>query len=214
MNNDPQTAAYGIVLRDLRAKRSHIDQAIAAIEALTGVTPVQASSSAVDTGNGQLDSPGDYLSMSIPDAAKKLLARRRKMMGNAEIAKGLKDGGLVLTSVDPINTIGSVLTRRFHQVGDIVRVERGMWGLKEWYPNRTFARKSGESGESPKVDEIKTGDDPIVLEQPSEPPLNAPPQKSSEPEQGPQVAPVQRQRNPYDSLESEMSRLLGASQAR
>jgi len=29
-------------------------------------------------------------------------------------------------------------TRRFEKVGDIVRVGRGIWGLKEWYPNRSF----------------------------------------------------------------------------
>jgi hypothetical protein len=43
-----------------------------------------------------------------------------------------------MNSADPINTVGSVLTRRFKDVGDIVRVDRGIWGLKEWYPNRTF----------------------------------------------------------------------------
>lgn len=54
------------------------------------------------------------------------------------IAKELQAGGLVLTSAEPPNGIGSVLTRRFQQVGDVVKVGRGIWGLKEWYPNRTF----------------------------------------------------------------------------
>jgi hypothetical protein len=49
-----------------------------------------------------------------------------------------------LNSADPVNTIGAVLTRRSNEVGDIVKVGRGTWGLKEWYPNRTF-KKGGKS---------------------------------------------------------------------
>lgn len=48
----------------------------------------------------------------------------------------------MLNSEQPANTIGSVLTRRFQQVGDVVKVGRGVWGLKEWYPNRSFNRPS------------------------------------------------------------------------
>lgn len=76
--------------------------------------------------------------MSIVDAAKKLLAHERRQMTNAELVEGLKRGGLALNSAEPLNTVGSVLNRRFYQVGDVVRVARGTWGLKEWYPNRSF----------------------------------------------------------------------------
>jgi hypothetical protein len=31
-------------------------------------------------------------------------------------------------------------------VGEIVRVERGLWGLKEWYPGRSFKAK-GDNGD-------------------------------------------------------------------
>ena len=43
-----------------------------------------------------------------------------------------------MNSKDPVNTVGSVLTRRFGEVGDVVKVGRGIWGLKEWYPGRSF----------------------------------------------------------------------------
>lgn len=43
-----------------------------------------------------------------------------------------------MTSNDPVNVIGSVITRRFKDVGDVVKVGRGIWGLREWYPGRTF----------------------------------------------------------------------------
>jgi hypothetical protein len=65
--------------------------------------------------------------------------------GSPDIATLFKAGGLVLNSKDWTNTIGAVLTRRSIEVGDIVKVERGTWGLKEWYPNRSFAKKDKEA---------------------------------------------------------------------
>jgi hypothetical protein len=83
---------------------------------------------------------GAFLGMSIPDAAKKLLAHERRAMANPEIWEKLKAGGLHLNSADPVNTVGSVISRRFDKVGDIVRVSRGTWGLAEWYPGRNFRK--------------------------------------------------------------------------
>ena len=57
----------------------------------------------------------------------------------------------MLNSKDWVNTIGAVLTRRANDVGDIVKVERGTWGLKEWYPNRSFKKEK----EAAKEDEPK-----------------------------------------------------------
>ncbi len=129
---------YEAVLADLKAKRDQIDQTIASIEALRGggiATGVAAVSQTA------ADGPGAFLGMTIVDAAKQLLASRRKPLKNPEIAAAFKAGGLVLQSVEPANTIGSVLTRRFNDVGDVVKVGRGIWGLQEWYPNRNFKRK-------------------------------------------------------------------------
>jgi hypothetical protein len=143
---------YEVVLADLRAKRAQIDQAIEAIESVRGNRAASApaksdAASAVGTG---IDEPGAFLGMTIPDAAKKLLASRRKTMSNSEITAAFKAGGLAMNSVDPVNTIGSVLTRRFNVVGDIVRVGRGVWGLAEWYPNRSFKKKAAKDAmESP-----------------------------------------------------------------
>ena len=107
---------------------------------------------------------GEFLGMSIAEAAKKFLANRKQAMGNGDIAAGLTAGGLVMSeNTDHQNIVGSVLTRRFDKVGDVVRVSRGMWGLKEWYPNRSFKSNA------------KTGDDAprngtSEPEPPSEPP--------------------------------------------
>lgn len=143
---------YEVVLADLRAKKAQIEQAINAIEVLRGGAtgaslPEQSGAPASGGQNGDIDSPGAFLGMSIADAAKKLLAARRQPLKNPDIAVAFKRGGLVLTSKDPVNTIGSVLTRRANEVGDLVKVDRGTWGLKEWYPGRSFKRGSVEARE-------------------------------------------------------------------
>lgn len=141
---------YDAVLADLYAKRDQIAQAIAAIESLRG-------GAASGTGVGRTEDanvPTDLLGMSIVDAAKKLLALKRKPLRNPELAAMFKAGGLVLTSEQPANTIGSVLTRRFNDVGDVVRVERGTWGLKEWYPNRNFGKRENGKPEDPKGESV------------------------------------------------------------
>jgi hypothetical protein len=85
--------------------------------------------------------------MSITDAAKKLLAARRQPLKNPDIAAAFKAGGLHLRSKDPVNTVGAVLTRRSIKVGDIVKIGRGVWGLKEWYPGRSFKKEKADSEE-------------------------------------------------------------------
>jgi hypothetical protein len=155
---------YEVVLRDLYAERDKINSAIAALEALrSSVGGTAAGSAAGASGTAPKQEPGgghDLLGMSIVDAAKKLLAAKRKPLRNPDIATLFKEGGLVLNSREPANTIGSVLTRRFMEVGDVVRVDRGTWGLKEWYPNRSFktaARaESAPSPEPPKKEHWKT----------------------------------------------------------
>lgn len=138
------TDPYEVVLADLKAKKAQIEQAISAIESLRGGTALTPSAGAAasrpEGANSDIDSPGAFLGMSISDAAKKLLAAKRQPLRNPDIAAAFKRGGLVLNSKDIVNTIGSVLTRRAAEVGDIVKVDRGTWGLKEWYPNRSFKR--------------------------------------------------------------------------
>jgi hypothetical protein len=74
-------------------------------------------------------------------------------MNNTEVLAALKAGGMVLSSADPLNTVGAVLTRRSKEVGDIVKVDRGTWGLKEWYPGRNFGPKKETKPEGDKGEE-------------------------------------------------------------
>jgi len=153
---------YAIVLADLRARRLQIDQAIAAIEAIRGSGAPSAPNAPAHPNQDDLESPGDFLGMSISESAKKLLKSRRKKMTNSEILTALQAGGLVMTSADPLNTVGAVITRRSKDVGDIVKVGRGVWGLKEWYPGRSFNKPAKGNG-----DEVRSS--PNEPEPPLEP---------------------------------------------
>ena len=140
---------YEAVLADLKAKRAQLDQAIAAIEAIrAGGSASGGGVTAIGRVDPPTDGPGAFLGLTIPEAAKKLLASKRQPLRNPDIAAAFKVGGLVLNSADPVNTIGSVLTRRANDIGDIVKIGRGTWGLKEWYPNRNFKKERGENGDA------------------------------------------------------------------
>ena len=137
--------AYDIVLADLKAKRTQIDAAIAAIEAMKGgvsaseqpVTKAKASEMSASV------TAGDFHGMNIADAAKQLLAKGKKPLGTQEITKGIIEGGIVFSTETPANTVNSVLHRRAGKEGDIIRVGRSLWGLAAWYPNPgRFQKKS------------------------------------------------------------------------
>lgn len=128
---------YDVVLADLRAKRAQIDQAIAAIEALRGGGTSENQEVSIrkqPASTGEV-TPGMFHSLSIADAAKQLLALRKKPLGTQEITESIIAGGVVFSTDTPANTVGSVLHRQAAKVGDVISVGRGTWGLAAWYPN-------------------------------------------------------------------------------
>lgn len=75
--------------------------------------------------------------MTIPDAAKKFLAMKKRVQGTGDIAEALKRGGIQAGIQGNFpNTVGSVLNRNYMNGGGIVKVGRGTWGLADWYPNK------------------------------------------------------------------------------
>jgi hypothetical protein len=149
--SDTPSVDYNAVLADLRAKRDKLDAAIAGIETMLGIRGLaeQAQKPEGESGNGGGNGlgPGAFLGMTIVDAARKFLSVTRRNQRTEEILRALKDGGMVLTSADPINTVGSVLNRNYSQGGEIVRVERGVWGLAEWHPRLRKRGKATPSAE-------------------------------------------------------------------
>jgi hypothetical protein len=170
-------ALVGIAFDVLLASASAFGGAVAALHVLRriavnldqhGVVDV-AAESALDRFK---EGPGAFLGMTVVDATKKLLTNRRQTLSNTEIVSALEKGGVVLNSADKLNTVGSILMRRFNTHGDIVRVGRGIWGLQEWYGSRNFKKKGGKGDNGLEV----SSDEPNEPEQPSEQQPNVPPE--------------------------------------
>ncbi len=125
MARDP----YEVVLADLRAKRDDIDKLIRTLEAYR---PAAAPTSASGlNAPKQTDGVGPLYGLSIVDAAKTVLRDRGRPLPVSDIVTGLRDGGHVMNSEDPSNTVSSVLNRAFQQGSGVVRVGRGIWALAE-----------------------------------------------------------------------------------
>ena len=164
---------YEAVIADLKQQRDKIDQTITALEILSGGTGGAIQTTQPTNAGGVDATEGAFLGMSIAEASKALLLLHKKVLGNAEIVNGLEAGGLVLKPGNKINTVGSILNRRFNKIGDIVSVSRGKWGLKEWYPNKRFDRKGNDNDpKGDKPDDLKPdavmsdSSDPSEHEQP------------------------------------------------
>lgn len=139
--------AYGAVIADLKAKRDNLNKMIADLEAMASGGISSTNHQSDDTPLEQQkagDGVNDFLGKSIPEATLILLTQQRRKMRTKEISKALEDGGMEFSGANVTNTIGSVLNRRQSKVGDIVSPDRGYWGLKEWYPGRTFGKKAKE----------------------------------------------------------------------
>ena len=170
------------VVERLKREREEIDRTIALLEARISGGPSPAGSEAppeTDKETEQTeendDHPaagqeGEFLGMKVAEAARIVLNRRRKPMSPLDITAELERGGLPVASS---RTIASVLHRRSRDVGDFVSPKRGVWGLKEWYPGRSFGKAEGsEKGGS---------NEPSEPEQPSEPTLIVPLRSNGEP---------------------------------
>lgn len=145
-SDDPTISAYETVLADLHRRREQIDSAIAAVEAMIAGGPT-AISSAANARAGVSDAAvksGDFLGMTISDAARKLLEMRKKPLTTKEIMESIVAGGVHLTSQAPMNTVATVLRRQT----DIINVGRGTWGLAGWYPNSGRFKKAKQADES------------------------------------------------------------------
>ena len=133
---------YNAVLADLKAQREKLDAAISGIETMLGMRILTSQASNGGSQNTDLG-PGAFLGKSIVDATKIFLKSRRQKQRTEEIVRALQDGGIAFKSENPINTVGSVLNRDWNSGGDIVRVDRGVWGLAEWHPR--LRKRAGES---------------------------------------------------------------------
>lgn len=137
MARDP----YEVVLADLRAKRDEIDKLILSLEAFRPAPTIALGTPAPTTPPPAPPVPmGRLFGASILDASAAVIRDKGAPMSNGDIAEAIQAGGLVMNSAEPANTVSSVLHRAWESGSDVVRVGRGMWGLKEWYPGRDMSK--------------------------------------------------------------------------
>ena len=134
MSSSPE--AYAVVIADLRRQRSEIDSLIAKLEAMAGASAAMGSKPTTtdvpQKRQSGAEPDGPYAGLTIVDGTIALLAERRVPLTTTEIVAALEAGGMQLTSRNKPNTVNTTLNRRSKRVGDVVRPERGKWGLSEW----------------------------------------------------------------------------------
>ncbi len=126
---------YAAVLVALEKKRAVLDAAIAGIKVLMGDADAMiaelAATPPAPENPGVLDAHA-FFGMNIATAAHKYLTITKKPATAADIAVALENGGFPSQS----GNFGSTITTALYRQKDtFVRVKRGLWGLKVWYPN-------------------------------------------------------------------------------
>jgi hypothetical protein len=161
---------YLAVLADLKAKRSELDTAIAAIERIMGVS---SSAEQINAPIGSGVREGMFFGMSLTEAAKTYLSTVRKKQSAREIAEALERGGFHHTSKDFPNTVRAILARNAANEGEFLKLQSD-WGLAQWFPGRRGSKgaKKDDSvangAEAPSVVEeggsVSADDEPSILD--------------------------------------------------
>ncbi len=139
---------YPKVLAALEAKRDVLDHAILGIKVLMGASvDYAAAMSALGSGgaperrepvtgaetknNIVLDAHA-FFGMSISDAVQKYFSIKKKPATAVELGDALINGGFASQSENFPSTVTTSLSRNPEI---FVKVKRGLWGLRAWYPN-------------------------------------------------------------------------------
>ncbi|WP_209425379.1 winged helix-turn-helix domain-containing protein [Pararhodobacter sp. SW119] len=159
---------YAAVIADLEAKRDELDRTIRNLRHMAGLSVANEAQDREPQPRRDAHEPNGenpFLGMKVHDAAKIILANKRKPMSPADLVEAMEAGGLLLTG-NKTNSVGSILNRRQKQVGDIVSLQRGKWALREWYPGRSFGKKQDEKDAAIETSEIEQpGVTPLIFPQ-------------------------------------------------
>ena|SRR5256885_275844 len=142
---------YAPIIADLERKRAEIDQTIASLKRLSGLSEngSDASSSTTDaplpTGIGGGLRDDAFFGMKGPEAVKAFLAWAKRPQGAAKIASELVAHGFTTTATTPANAIRTTLVR-LQEAGEVVQVKKE-WGLASWYPGFKRRPKPDEDGD-------------------------------------------------------------------
>lgn len=117
----------------LEAKVSALQEAILAIKKAKDAMGGLSTPSARIIGPTDIH-PDTFTGMTIAEAAEKYLRMvGRPARPTESLVDALLKGGL--QRVAPAS-VSSILVRVHNAEGPVVRVQKGMWGLAEWYPKR------------------------------------------------------------------------------
>jgi DNA-directed RNA polymerase delta subunit len=157
---------YEAVLADLHERRNKIDAAIDAVKgilAAVGRTP----SGSTRIRSAQDIAPDTFFGLTIADAAIKYLGMVRSAQTLPQIWEALKQGGLPHTKYNAVYTAFS----RREQVGDVIKLPDGSFGLAEWYPTNPTTKRQAKQNSKPqettaeKESSAKNNKSPIAREQ-------------------------------------------------
>jgi hypothetical protein len=133
-SHDPKVEVdYNLVLADMKARHAALGRSIAAMEAWLkgGGAPLTVSGGMNGDSSSRID-VDTFAGLNIPGAGAKYLRMMGKPARTTDaITKALNEGGLKCTQA----SVATVLGREGVATGDIYKVARGLWGLKEWYSN-------------------------------------------------------------------------------
>lgn len=142
------------MIEAFEAKIVSLQEAVAALrkakEALGGAGGIGGARSEGEVGSDT------FTGMTIAEAAEKYLrivGRPARTTDN--IAEALARGGL--RKVSPAS-VASILVREHNSDGQVVRVQKGVFGLASWYPRRPPKTKGAKAN----------GDDELEVETPAE----------------------------------------------
>lgn len=119
------------MLESWRAYRAAVDEVIAALERVQalGVLAVPGAK-ATTGGGGDGVQPDSFFGLNAADAAKRYLAMCRRPQSIEQIEEALNRGGAKVTKASLFTILPRAAKGR-----EVVKVGRGMWGLREWYKN-------------------------------------------------------------------------------
>jgi hypothetical protein len=147
---------------DLDAMIQDFETKIAAMqEAVASLKKARDAISGLTTGgpgrNAEIG-PDTFTGMSIEKAGEKFLRLvGRPARTTQEIVDGLLRGGLPRVSPESVATI---FIRSHNSDGAVVRVQKGLWGLADWYPKRPPKLKRTKGGEEEEAEELSKSEEP------------------------------------------------------
>jgi hypothetical protein len=143
---DAMIAAY-------EAKIAAMQEAVSALKKARDALGGSGLSAGGRTGGGQQLHPDSFVGMSIVEAsAQYLRIVGRPARSTEEIVDALVRGGLQRVSPASVATL---LIREHNNEGPVVRVQKGFYGLAEWYPRRPpKLKRAGTVTEGKTVEDV------------------------------------------------------------